>query len=294
MKHIKLILIFLFSIFLSTNLFAQVTQEWVSRYNGPGNGSDGANSIAIDDSGNVYVTGSSEGDYLTIKYNSAGIQQWVQRYNGTGNGTDVASSIAVDDSGNAYVTGYSAGTNYYDIVTIKYNTFGVQQWIKRYNEPADYWNYAYASALDDSGNVYVTGMRGSPTTGCNNVITIKYNSYGVQQWVQIWYKEYPGYPQIAEARSIAVRESGVYVTGHCLSGDYNIVTIKYSTGGTQQWSRIYYSSIGWDCRAYSIAVDGSGNAYVTGQSMRWWPNNELRIYNNKIQCWWFSTMGTTI
>jgi len=272
MTHTKLIFTFLFFIFLSTNLLAQVTQEWVSRYNGPGNSSDGATSIATDDSGNVYVTGGSEGDYLTIKYNSAGVQQWAQRYNGTGNGTDVARSIAVDDSGNAYVTGYSAGTNNYDIVTIKYNTFGVQQWIQRYNEPADYWNYAYASALDDSGNVYVTGMRGSIASGCNNVITIKYNSYGVQQWVQIWYKEYPGYYQIAEASSIAVRESGVYVTGTCLdSADYRIVTIKYSTGGTQQWSRIYYSSIGWEDKAFSIAVDGSGNAYVTGQSMRWSP-----------------------
>ena len=38
-----------------------VQQEWVSRYNGSDDGPDGANSIVVDDSGNVYVTGSSWG-----------------------------------------------------------------------------------------------------------------------------------------------------------------------------------------------------------------------------------------
>ncbi len=106
---------------------SQVTQEWAARYNGPGNSSDFAYSIAVDGSGNVYITGwttvGAYADYTTIKYNSSGVQQWVSNYNGTAGGTDYAYAIAVDGSGNVYVTGGSVGieTNYYDYATVKYD-----------------------------------------------------------------------------------------------------------------------------------------------------------------------------
>jgi len=65
-----------------------VYEAWVARYNGPGNRDDiVAEAIAIDGSGNVYVTGQSEGldsgyDYTTIKYNTAGQEQSIVRYTG--------------------------------------------------------------------------------------------------------------------------------------------------------------------------------------------------------------------
>jgi len=107
----RILIIFLFTFLLT---FAQ-NQEWVRRYNGPGNGNDGATAIAVDNNGNVYITGASYGsgtysDYATIKYAPNGQEIWVARYNGPGNGDDRAYAIAVDNNGNVYVTGYSWGS----------------------------------------------------------------------------------------------------------------------------------------------------------------------------------------
>src|SRR6476660_7828191 len=56
-----------------------VYEAWVARYNGTGNSYDEAIGVALDNSGNVYVAGTSRGsgtlhDYATIKYDSVGQQ----------------------------------------------------------------------------------------------------------------------------------------------------------------------------------------------------------------------------
>ncbi|PYV49942.1 MAG: hypothetical protein DMG98_28805 [Acidobacteria bacterium] len=138
-----------------------VQQAWVARYNGPGNDFDGAVAIVLDSSGNVYVTGESVGagtgaDYVTIKYNTSGQEEWVARYDG-GLG-DAATAIAIDSPGNVYVTGqsWSAKTSNYDYATVKYNADGQEQWVARYDGPANDYDYPTKIAVDSSGNVYVT------------------------------------------------------------------------------------------------------------------------------------------
>jgi hypothetical protein len=151
-------------------------QLWAIRYNGPGNGNDYASAVAVDGSGNVYVTGYSAGkgtgyDYATIKYNSSGKQIWVRRYNGPGNGNDAAYAIAVDGAGNVYVTGESPGSGTYrDIATIKYNSAGKQIWVKRYNGPGNGDDAASAVAVDGAGNINVTGYSKGSGTGYDFIV----------------------------------------------------------------------------------------------------------------------------
>lgn len=104
---------------------AQVSQEWIARYNGTGNNYDSANAIAVDARGNVYVSGASYGlgtstDCTTIKYNTSGNKLWVARYNGPSNDRDEASAVTVDAEGNVYITG-SSSYSLKDYVTIKYS-----------------------------------------------------------------------------------------------------------------------------------------------------------------------------
>ncbi len=252
-------------------LAAQVTQQWTVAYGGAGNSTDGANSIAVDASGNVYVTGhiysgiATGVDYATIKYNGSGVQQWVATYNGTANGVDVAASIKVDGSGNVYVTGYSEGTET-DYATIKYNSSGVQQWVQLYTGIGNSGGQATSLAVDASGNVYVTGVSDGSGTG-SDYATIKYNTSGVQQWVQ----RYNGPANDNEqATAITVDASGnVYVTGYStVSGTNNdYATIKYNAAGIPQWVQRYNGPFGGVDEGYAIAVDGSGNVYVTGLSV---------------------------
>ena len=148
-----LILNFLIIFFTSELLIAQGSESWSVRYNGTGSGTDKSNAIIVDNSGNVFVTGSSSGtglsteDYVTIRYDSSGAEQWVKRYDGLV-GSDIAYAITVDDLGFVYVTGGSmgSGTNY-DYLTLKYSPLGDTVWTRKYNGPKNAKDIAYSKLL---------------------------------------------------------------------------------------------------------------------------------------------------
>ncbi len=272
MKYLLIILIFLFSVFTNIeNLFSQISQQWVSRYNGPANLRESAFSIAVDDSGNVYVSGNSYNtitlyDLIVIKYNSSGVEQWVRKYNGPGNSQDGATALAIDNTGNIVVTGYSYGSgSSSDFVTIKYNANGDSLWLKRYNGASNGFDIANAIAIDASGNICVTGQSFGSTSAAD-FATIKYKPNGDTLWV----KKYsgPGNNQ-DQTYDIAIDAlENVYVTGSSVGtgtqDDY--VTIKYNAEGVQQWLQRYNITGNVEDFPYSIGVDNNGNVFVTGRS----------------------------
>ena len=205
---------------------------WVRGYNGPGDSADCAWAIAVNNSGNVYVTGYSWGigtgfDYATIKYTPDGDTAWARRYNGPTDSGDYAKAIAVDEAGNVYVTGYSKGIGTdFDYATIKYGPNGNELWVQRYNGPGDSLDYARAIALDDSGNIYVTGDSKGIGTDFDYA-TIKYGPNGNELWVQ----RYNGPGDSTDwTRAIVVDDNyNVYVTGYSwgIGTDFDYATIKY-------------------------------------------------------------------
>ena len=131
-------------------------QLWASRYDGPGNGSDGTGAIAVSPDGTrVFVTGSSQGsgtsaDYATIAYNAAtGARLWVRRYNDSRNGEDFATALALSPDGRtALVTGSSGSGHREDFATIAYSAAtGAELWIRRYDGPASSFDVPHAMTV---------------------------------------------------------------------------------------------------------------------------------------------------
>jgi len=246
-------------------------QQWIARYNSPGNADDVAIDIALDENGNVYVTGRSHYlsnlfDYLTIKYNSSGIEQWTVRYNGIGNGNDIPHALVVDSIGNVYVTGESlAGDGYVDCLTIKYNTNGVEQWTARYNGIGGGNDIANDIAIDKNNNIYITGSS-IGSSAYYDYITIKYNNNGEEQWVE----RFNGSGNRSDtANAIALDSYGsVFVTGDSFStgSSHDYVTIKYNSDGVEQWVNRYNGTGNGADQPSDITIDYSDNVYITGRS----------------------------
>jgi uncharacterized delta-60 repeat protein len=273
----KTILILLLSVTwlalsLPRTFAADGTPVWTNIYSGPGNNTDQAYSLALDANGNVFVTGYSKNasipissyDYLTIKYSNTGVPIWTNRYNGTGNGDDYAYCLALDTNGNVFVTGYSKGTGSgNDYVTIKYSNTGVSMWTNRYNGPGNGDDQAGQIVLDISGNVYVTGESTGSGSGYD-FATIKYSNNGLPLWTNRFNGQAGGTDQ---AFSMVVDRNGnIYVAGNSFGsgGNYDYATVKYSTDGIPLWTNFYNGPGNLDDIAYSVKVDGGGNALVTG------------------------------
>lgn len=233
-------------------------------------------------------------------------EEWTALYNGPGSGSDIIDAIVTDDSGNVYVTGTIVGTisQGLDIVTIKYNSAGVQKWIDIFNGTANDNDYGRDISIDDSGNVYVTGLANR-----YDCVTIKYSPSGVRRWInvipngsgyrikidsqgfiyvvgnlledmfvikynssgnELWHNRFNGSGNGPDyGRGVDVDGNGnVYITGNLYVSPYvAITTVKYSSSGVLLWSEDYYTPnpSGYD-EATDIAVDGSGNVYVCGST----------------------------
>src|SRR6185503_6422990 len=137
-----------------------------------------------------------------------------------------------------------------DYATVAYSSAGVPLWTNRYNGSGNVDDRANAGVVDGSGNVFVTGDSGA---------TIQYSGAGVP----LWTNRYNG-----AGYAIALDSSGsVFVTGPSWSGsssDY--ATIAYSSAGVPLWTNRYIGLGNGDDVAHAVAVDSSGNVFVTGQS----------------------------
>jgi hypothetical protein len=284
--------------------------------------------IAVDSSGNAYVTGLTRSmdfptqnpyqgthggghvfdtldDAFVTKLGPAGNTLSYSTYLG-GSSADSAVDIAVDSSGNAYVTGFTSSTDfptqnpyqgtyaggYWDGFVTKLGPAGNTLSYSTYlgGSSAD---HAVGIAVDSSGNAYVTGDTWStdfptqnPYQGTHEGLDYSFDAFVTKLGPAgntLSYSTYLGGSGDDCGRGIAVDSSGnAYVTGDTLSGDFptenpyqgiygcceggmdGFVTKLGPTGNTLSYSTF----LGGNRKdtGGGIAVDSSGNAYVTGST----------------------------
>ncbi len=153
-----------------------------------GNGGSKAYGLAVDSLGYTVETGANAHYYPntpfpigTYKIGTNGAYLWANLYYSIPVAASVGTAIAVDKNNNCYVTGYSPATNgTNDIVTIKYDPNGNQVWLQRYSSPSGGNAAGNAIAVDNNGNVYVTGYD-TAAQGGTEIVTIKYSPITLQR-----------------------------------------------------------------------------------------------------------------
>jgi hypothetical protein len=296
-----------------------------------GSSVDQASGIAVDASGNAYVTGrtvstnfptasplqaANGGGYDTFvaKLNTAGSALVYSTYLG-GSGDDFGQGIAVDTSGNAYVTGWTFSTDFptasplqaasgggLDAFVAKLNATGSALVYSTYLGGSAY-DFGQGIAVGASGNAYITGYTDStnfPTAnpfqaafgGGNDAFVTKLNAAGSA----LVYSTYLGGSGDEHGQGIGVDASGnASVTGFTDStdfptanplqagyggGQYDAFVAKLNAAGSALVYSTYLGGSGQDA-GQGIAADASGNAYVTGntQSTNFPTANPLQAAN---------------
>ncbi len=253
--------------------------QWVKRYNDLNNGRDSVVSIAIDNSGNIYVAGTSDStisfpNFLIIKYDPSGKVLWTRRYHQEGNNWEKAAKMIIDKNNNIYITGtcFTNDTKE-DIITVKYKSNGAFQWMSRWDDPGSLSDAVSDIKVDKEGDVYVAGYGAGGGTG-NDFVTIKYDSSGNQKWA-VTYDS----PQSSDDFTTGLAldyQKNCYVAGYSLNNNnYEYSLVKYDTIGLKLWDETYKYTGSSNNIPVKINVDNNGNILIGGYS----GNSEWSVFN---------------
>ncbi|TXT65282.1 MAG: hypothetical protein BAJALOKI1v1_450012 [Promethearchaeota archaeon] len=153
-------------------------QQWIKYWGGSVH--DIAFGGALDSEGNIYITGRTESyssggqDVFLAQYNSSGDFQWDSIWGGDEN--DEARDIVLDETGTTiYLTGFthSFGAGNLDVFLASFNNIGDLQGNETWGGAFDDWGFGLA--IDNSNQVFLTGMTESFGAGNRDIFLVEYN-----------------------------------------------------------------------------------------------------------------------
>jgi hypothetical protein len=223
------------------DLHGPVKNEWLNIYQGPARDeSHESHAITVDQAGNVYITGRSQGDIATIKYNRRGKELWVNRHP-----DGDAWAITLDSSGNVYVCGSHI---------IKYDPDGKEIWAVPFRTNFGSSGTARDIVIDRDGNVVVVGQL--VRYNLEDCSVIKYDNNGNLLWTAGKSTRIPENLDAIIIQSgewgkvVLDRENNIMIAG-------NAGMVKYDQNGNSLWTGTYGGQ--------AMDMDDLGNLCVTGR-----------------------------
>jgi hypothetical protein len=270
-------------------------QVWATPFNASNEEATDPTGIAVSKNGDVYITGTCahvtndfhivhdvndifEDDILTRKYNRDGHLLWSVCYNGQAGNDNWPKKILVDAKGSVYVAGTTSERSQggSQFLTLKYDASGTLLWACCYTPRRGVFSGAESLVVDDAGNVYVLGSSMTLDDRQMELVTVKYDMNGEQQWVAR-YSDHD--KKSANPAAVALDAEGrVHIVGyisHSLWQAYDqdtlsnatgeFVTIKYNTAGKEEWAAKYEKPLSAEGWISGIRIDDRGNTYLIGQ-----------------------------
>jgi uncharacterized delta-60 repeat protein len=277
------------------------TQEWVKLEDGISDLNSEGLSIAVSNSGNVYVAGyvsnTDNADIALLKYTSSGSLEWSPIISGSGSGEDKAWGVVVDETDNVYITGYINDLyNGFDAYTAKFDTYGTKIWESAINGSGSGEDKAWGVVVDTDGSVYITGQS-ADALGNSNYLTAKYSSAGSILW-NVSYNGTGNGSDIGSSLAILTSNENskyVVVTGKSwgTSLNYDYATVRYnSTTGTQNQVNRYSMSGTTNDLAKDIDVSPTKKVVITGFSQIIMENHTEFSVMSTVSLDWGSEMTT--
>jgi hypothetical protein len=262
------------------------------------------NLTKTDPSGNVIVAGTAMNggttDILVAKYNSSGNQLWIQQFAGAApGGVDFSGGLFVTDT-YVYITGAITNNTLVpetDCVTMKLaSSTGSVVWSSTYDGAGNFHDMGKHVTVDGSGNVFVSGASYNASMN-TDILCLRYNSSGVQQWASTW--DYLGF----DDASIKVATSGanLNITGAvttATAGAYKLATLSLS----QSTGSLLATNVSTAVTTTSVDVvtdftsDGSGNIIIVGSNTVGGEGNNFyvqKMSNTLVTAWTYTWNGSS-